>query len=158
MYKRVLFFLSFSLFFISCSIKHYEHSKSKLISIKTPKLKFSDLAYVKGDEDALRVELFVAGHLVESIEIAHLICVKEGCLSKGIFNSEYLNSSYPDNILKNIILGHQIYDGKNIIKNRDGFEQTIKSEDVDIVYRVRDSSIYFKDRKNRILFKIKDIE
>jgi len=141
-----------------CSIKNYDHSSSKLIIVKTQKLKFADLGYVKHSDNAVRLELFVAGSNVENISINHLVCLNEGCLSKSRFNEEYLNASYPDSLLQNIILGHTIYDEKNLMKKDDGFEQVIENKNVEILYRVGASGIYFKDRKNRILFKIKDIK
>jgi len=147
------------LFLSACSLHNYEHTESKVVIIKTPKLRFSDLAYIKHTGSAVALELFVAGKLVQKISIDYLICVNEGCMSKSGFNSEYLNSAYPDNILQNIILGKAIYKKKNFLKNStdDGFEQSIKDESVNIIYKVSAHTIYFKDRKNHIIFKIKDI-
>jgi len=151
-------FILVTLLFTACSFKNYEHAESKVVIIKTPKLKFSDLAYIKHSGDAVALELFIAGKLVQKISIDYLICVDEGCMSKSGFNSEYLNSAYPDNILQNIILGKPIYKRENFLKNRDGFEQTIKNRSVNINYRVNSHETYFKDRKNHIIFKIKDIK
>ncbi len=154
--KYIIFTL---LFFLSaCSLKNYDHSSAKLITIKTAKLKFSDLGYVKNSADSVRLELFVAGQNVQNIEINNLICLNEGCMTKSSFNSEYLSENYPDIILQNIVLGSTIYDKKNLQKNEDGFEQRIQNNDVDILYRVTPNEHYFKDKKNKILFKIKDIE
>jgi len=147
-----------ALFLSACSLKNYAHTESKVVIIKTPKLKFSDLAYIKHTGNAVALELFVAGKQVQSISIDYLICVDEGCMSKSSFNSEYLNSAYPDEILQNIILGKPIYGKRNFFKSSSGFEQSIQSESVDISYRVNTHEIYFKDRKNRIIFKIKDIK
>ncbi|MDF1884172.1 hypothetical protein JHD49_09490 [Sulfurimonas sp. SAG-AH-194-C21] len=147
------------LFLLSaCSIKNYPHSASKLIIIKTAKLKFSDLGYVKNSGDSVRLELFVAGQNIQNIEINHLICLNEGCMVKSSFNSEYLSENYPDTILQNIVLGQAIYNKKNFAKTLDGFEQKIQNEYVDILYKVSLNEIYFKDKKNKILFKIKDIK
>ncbi|MDF1877216.1 hypothetical protein JHD47_05240 [Sulfurimonas sp. SAG-AH-194-L11] len=147
------------LFFLSaCSIKNYTHSASKLIIIKTAKLKFADLGYIKHTNDAIRLELFVAGNNMQNIEINNLICLNEGCMVKSSFNSEYLSQNYPDTILQNIVLGHTIYDKKNFQKTADGFEQKIQNIDVNIYYKVSANEIYFKDKKNKILFKIKDIK
>ena len=139
-----------------CSIHQYEHSEPKIITIKTPQLRYSDLGYVKHTQSALALELYVAGKMVQKIEINHLICVDEGCMSKGNFNAEYLSSHYPDDILQHIILARPIYDGKVLIQTKDGFEQKIVNSEVDIVYRVTPHDVYFKDKKNHILFKIKD--
>ena len=152
-------FVALFLFLSACSIKNYEHTETKIVTIKTPKIKFSDIGYLRHTKDALELELFIAGHVFKKITINHLICVSdEGCMSKEGFNSEYLHSAYPQNLLQNILLGHKIFGGKNLIKNTSGFSQKILTQDIDIRYIVKPKAIYFKDRKNHILFKIKDTE
>ena len=153
-----IFLLIVTLFLTACSIKNYKHTFSKIIIIKSPQIKFADLGYIRNSDSAVELELFVAGRAIQKITINHLICVNSGCLSKSGFNDDYLHSSYPKNILQNILLGKEIYNGKNRVKLEDGFEQTISSKDVTIKYKVTSSQIYFKDKKNRILFKIKDTQ
>ena len=153
--KQILIILT--LFLTACSVKEYEHTESKIIIIKTKKFKFADLGYVRNSDKDLQLELFVAGKSIKKIDINHLICVDEGCMSKNCFNEEYLDSAYPSEILQNILLGTGIYDGKNIIQTEFGFEQKIKTDDVDIVYTVGAKRIYFKDKKNAILIKIKEL-
>ncbi len=157
MFHKTLLAL-FILLFTSCSIKNYEQTVPKIIIIKSPKIKFADLGYIRNSDSAIELELFIAGNAVEKITINHLICVTQGCLSKSAFNSEYLNVSYPDELLQNILLGREILSGKNRVKNSDGFEQKIFSKEFDITYRVSSNAIFFKDRKNKIIFKIKDTE
>jgi len=142
----------------ACSIKNYEHTSTKIVIIKSPKIKFSDIGYIRYTKNAIELELFVAGQVYKRFQINHLICMDEGCISKNTFNTEYLHKSYPPNLLQNIILGHKIYDGLNSLKKNSGFEQIIKNSDVDIIYNVNCHRIYFKDRKNHILIKIKDIQ
>ncbi len=146
------------LLFSACSMKNYEQTDSKIFIIKSPKLRFADLAYVRHTKNDLEVELFVAGRVIKKIDINHLVCVDEGCMRKSSFNKEYLNEHYPDDLLQNVILGHKIYAGKNSTKLSDGFTQKIQTQDVDIDYRVFSGVISFKDRKNRIIFKIKDVK
>jgi len=147
------------LFFTACSIKNYEHTTTKIVTIKTKKFRFSDIGYLRHSNDALQLELFMAGTVVKQIDINHLVCVSgEGCITKNNFNAEYLSSAYPQNILQNILLGKRIFDGKNLEKTSFGFRQHILTQDVDISYRVSPKEIYFKDRKNHILFKIKDVQ
>lgn len=150
--------LVFALFFSACSIKNYEHTQTKIITIKSPKIKFSDVGYLRNSDKSIELELFMAGKRVEKIAINHLICTSEGCMSKSGFNKEYLNSAYPDDTMQNMLLSHAIYEGKNLTKTAGGFEQHISDEDVDIVYRVSSHGVYFKDRKNGIIFKIKDTD
>jgi hypothetical protein len=146
----------FVLFFTACSIKNYEITQTKIIIIKSPKIKFADVGYLRNSEKSIELELFVAGKAIEKITINHLICVSEGCMTKSNFNKDYLHESYPSWILQNILLGNAIYDGKNKLQTQDGFEQKIENENVDITYRMSSDVIYFKDKKNKIIFKIKD--
>lgn len=148
--------LIFSLFFSACSIKNYEVTQTKIIIIKSPKIKFADIGYIRNTEKAVELELFIAGNAVEKFTINHLICTSEGCMSKNGFNADYLHHSYPDEILQNILLGREIYDAKDKQKTDDGFQQKIRTELVDIKYRVNSKEIFFKDRTNKIIFKIKD--
>ena len=151
--------LIFTLFFSACSVKNYEHTQTKIITIKSPKIKFSDVGYLRNSDKSIELELFIAGKSIEKITINHLICTNDGgCMSKSSFNKEYLNSAYPDDTMQNMLLSHVIYDGKNLTKTAGGFEQHIKDEHVDIVYKKEQKNISFKDRKNGIIFKIKDLD
>ena len=150
------FLILFVLFFSGCSIKNYETTKTKIIIIKSPKIKFADIGYIRNTDKAIELELFIAGNPVEKITINTLICVSAGCMDKRGFNEDYLSSFYPEELLQNILLGNVIYDGKNKEKTPDGFEQKIQTENVDIKYRADSKAVFFKDRKNKIIFKIKD--
>ncbi len=149
--------LVFVLLFIGCSTKTYQSSDPKLITIKTKKFRYSDLGYLKRSGDAVSIELFSAGQMIQKIEINHLVCVQEGCMSKSRFNQEFLDKSYPDEILKNIILKKPIFHKNEYREINTGFKQKIQDNNVDIIYKVTPKSVYFKDKKNHILFKMKDI-
>jgi hypothetical protein len=150
------FLISLMLFLSACSIKTYEQTQAKILIIKSPLIKFADLAYIRHSGSAIELELFVAGKAIKTIAINHLICVDEGCMSKAAFNEEYLSGAYPSDILQNILLHKAIYNAKNRIQTDNGFSQEIQTQDVDIYYKVTDSKTYFKDKKNRIMIKIKD--
>lgn len=124
--------------------------------MKTKQIKFSDLAYIRSNGDALELELFMAGESMFQVSIDYLVCLKEGCMSKAAFNERYLSSAYPDVLLQNLLLGKPIYAGENLIQTPEGRMQQIVREDVDIIYTVTPEQIYFKDSKNNILFKIKE--
>lgn len=148
--------ISLLLFLSACSIKTYEQTQPKILIIKSPQIKFADLAYIRNTGQALELELFVAGKSIKKIAINHLICVDEGCMSKASFNEAYLNAAYPSDILQNILLSQAIYDGKNRVQTANGFSQKIQTEDVDISYRVTATKTFFKDKTKHIIIKIKD--
>lgn len=137
-------------------MKNYEQTQTKIITMKTKQLKFSDLGYIRSSGSAVEVELFTVGKSVFKASIDYLVCTQDGCMGKSAFNEQYLNASYPDSLLQNILLGRVIYEAKNRVALADGFEQKIANEDVDISYKVTSNEIYFKDRKNKILIKIKE--
>ncbi|SMP88935.1 hypothetical protein SAMN06314019_10538 [Epsilonproteobacteria bacterium SCGC AD-311-C15] len=116
------------------------------------------MGFVRNSDKSIELELFVAGKSVQKITINHLICVDDGCMSKSGFNGDYLNKYYPDDILQNILLGDVLYDGIALVKTADGFEQQIKDAHVEIAYKVTPHVIEFKDKKNKIIFVIKDTE
>jgi len=154
---KTYFLLPLLLLLSACSIKNYEINQSKIIIIKSPKIKFADLGYVRHSGKSLAIELFVAGKAIEKIEINHLICVSAGCMSKQGFNEDYLSPYYPNDILQNIILGREIYNGKNRIDNKESFTQVIQTQNVNIKYKVTPNATFFKDKANGIIFKIKEI-
>jgi len=154
------FFVAFFLvLFGGCSTPQYTKSATKLLILKTPKIRFSDIAYIRYSHDnAIELELYVAGSMVNRFSIHHLICVEnKGCMRKTSFNKSYLSESYPDTLLENILLGKPIYDGLHVKRNGDGFFQRIETKNVYILYKVTHHSISFKDKYNHILIKIKDI-
>ncbi len=144
------------LFFTACSVKTYEITEAKIIIIKSPKIKFADIGYIRNTDTDIELELFMAGNAIEKITINHLICTSDGCMSKSGFNEDYLHHSYPDELLQNILLGREIYKGEAKLQTDDGFEQKILSENVNITYKVNSQRVFFKDKKNKIIFKIKD--
>ena len=150
--------LILALFLSACSTKTYERTQTKIITIKSPKIKFSDVGYLRNSDKSLELELFVAGKCIERITINHLVCVSDGCKSKSAFNEEYLSGFYPEDTMQNLLLAHPIYDGKNMQKTADGFEQKIQDSKVDISYKVSAHAVLFKDRTNGIIFSIKDLD
>ncbi|WP_455756903.1 hypothetical protein [Sulfurimonas sp.] len=155
MFKKYLLVI-IVFFFTACSVKNYENTQTKIFIIKSPKIKFADICYVRNSDKEIELELFMAGKAIKKITINHLVCTDEGCMSKSKFNEDYLHFSYPNDILQNILLGREIYSGEEKIKTDDGFEQKIETRHVQITYRVNPHAIMFKDRKNNIIFKIKD--
>ncbi|WP_297442846.1 hypothetical protein [Sulfurimonas sp.] len=148
------------LFLLSaCSIKNYEITTPKILTLKTQKIKFSDIAYLRHTDDSIELELFIAGHVFKRIHINHLICIDdEGCMRKSSFNTEYLNAAYPETLLQNVLLGRKIYNGEAVLKKPDGFKQNIQTKELSIEYVVNSHQIYFKDKKNHILIKIKELK
>ncbi len=147
----------FALFLSACSTKVYEQTDIKILTIKSPKVKFNDIGYVRNSGKSIELELFIAGKSIDKISINHLICTtKDGCMSKSSFNEEYLSSAYPNDLLQDILLAKPIYNGLNLVKKANGFTQAISDAKVDIIYSVDGKNSTFKDKKNSIIFNIKE--
>ena len=140
-----------------CALKKYTLNEAKIIIFKTPQFRFADTGYIRQNKDALRLELYSGGVPVKRFDINTLICVDEGCMGKSRFNAEYLSSDYPDDFLLHVSRGVPIFEGMNLSKIPEGFEQRLHVNNAEIFYRVTDKEIYFKDNKNRILIWIKNL-
>ncbi len=147
------------LFMGGCSTKHYSISSPKVITIKSPKLKFSDTGYIRYEADAVEVELFTAGIAVEKISIDDKVCVSAGCMSEEAFVKEYLYEKYPVDTMRRILQGEPIFGGKGKDETCGGaLFQFIRDDDMDIMYRRKGSEIFFKDRLNGLMIKINELE
>ena len=147
------------LFMGGCSAKHYSISSPKVITIKSPKLKFSDTGYIRYEGDAVEVELFTAGVAVEKISIDDKVCVSAGCMSEEAFVKEYLYAGYPRDTMRRILQGEPIFGGIGKDETCGGvIFQYIRNEEMDIMYRREGNEIFFKDRLNGLMVKINDIE
>ncbi len=152
---RHFFLAVLFLLFVGCTTKELSHKESWIVVVKSPKLKFNDIGYILHDGERVELQLYEAGSAIESFSINHLICIKSGCMRKSSFNAEYLNSAYDDELLQDLLLRRPIFGGKNLQYNEKGFKQHIVSDAYDITYCVTANTLYFKDGKNRILFKLR---
>ncbi len=156
--SSILWVSILSLLMGGCAAKHdYGVGESKLITIKSPKLKFSDMGYVRSDGNAVEVELFAAGMAVEKIAFDGEVCTRSGCMSEEKFVRDYLYSAYPRDTMRNILLGRDIFAGEGKEEMCDGrLFQFIRNDDMDIIYRRGGGEIYFRDRLNSLIVKITD--
>lgn len=149
--------LVLALLFSACSLLPHPQTQSKLFTMKSKFMKFSDVCYVSSDSFSTTLEIYNAGQAVDKIEIGSQICNKNGCMSKAKFNKMFFSSSYPNNILDNIIQGKPIFNALHVIRQSNGFTQHIyKQNKYNIEYKVQNDKIYFKDKINKILIKLKD--
>lgn len=155
----ILWVSTLILFVGGCSVKHYSISVPKVITIKSPKLKFSDTGYIRYEGDAVQVELFTAGVAIEKISIDDKVCVSAGCMSEEAFVKEYLHEAYPRDTMRRVLQGQPIFGGIGKDETCGGaLCQFIRNDDMDIMYRHKGSEILFKDRLNGLMIKINDIE
>jgi len=142
-----------------CAPKHYTISTPKMVVIKSSKLKFADVGYLRYEGDAVQLELFTAGVSVEKISIDKQVCVSAGCMSEESFVQEYLYKDYPADTMRRILQSEPIFDGNKTSESCGGVKfQNIRNDEMDIVYRRSPSETYFKDRLNGLMIKISGMQ
>lgn len=159
MRKYSILWVSLLIFLMGgCATKHYSISTPKMIVIKSPKLKYADMGYLRYEGDAVEMELFTAGVAVEKISIDKQVCVSAGCMSEEAFVKEYLYKDYPSDTMRRILQGEPIFGGNGTSESCGGVKfQNIRNDEMDIVYRRSPSQTYFKDRLNGLMIKISDV-
>jgi hypothetical protein len=133
-------------------------TKSCQVTMKTKKFAFSDSGFLKETRDKIKLQLYATGITMGEIVVykdENKICFKRVCNTKKWFNDNFLSNYYPKNTIMQILQSKPIMDRKNLKQNFTGFTQNIKTYDYDITYMVVPKSIYFRDRQNRILIRIK---
>jgi len=148
--------LSFVLLFIlGCTIKpHINFSQTYKIIIKTKNIAIADSGFVRKAQGYKSIEIFSAGVLALHVELGKMACLNERCTTRDDFNRRFFGYKHYNKILDDILDKKAIYGGVDKIKTKDGFMQNIKTDRYDILYKVGKNSIYFKDKKNRILIKL----
>ncbi|NOZ91451.1 MAG: hypothetical protein GXO60_09225 [Epsilonproteobacteria bacterium] len=133
------------------------NQESAFIILKTPTMRYADMGFIYKGDSFVKVEIYSMGQPIMSLDINGMnVCMSTfKCMDKKDFNSKILVSSYPDTLLENIFQSKPIFNGKNLIKNNQGFVQNIKSNEYDIHYTVSPKETKFKDIKNKIVIKIK---
>lgn len=136
-------------------------SGSYLITIKTKKFAFSDTGFLTHYPDKIDLQVFTAGKPVLEMKVytdEDNICVQNVCKYKHGFNRFYLSGAYPDTLIENILQMRPIMNGKNLKKTEKGFTQKITADTYDISYSVTGHNLRFKDSKNRLILKLKELE
>ena len=159
MYMRIFFTLWASLWLLDgCAMKKPEVSEPYVIVFKTPEWRFADTGYIRKGGGVTELEVFEAGQRILRLQFGKMVCFESrGCIDKREFNARYLSADYPEDLFANVLNGRPIYAKLNLKEMPEGFEQAISLPKAEIIYRVSRGSVYFKDRINRILIKLKPI-
>ncbi len=136
-----------------------EISKSYKVTMKTKKFSFSDTGFLVKSDNMIKLNVLAMGKPVLDLKVKKSddVCVGSLCNTKLGFNQSFLSGEYPENLIENVLNKKPIFDGKNLTKTKNGFIQNIESKNYKIKYQISRGSIYFKDSKNRILMKLKEL-
>ena len=147
------------LFFVGCSLKiPYESSKPYFVVIKNSQMAVSATGFIKKDEKRINLQLFSAGTPILNLHVENFVCSGLTCIGRKNFNKEFFGYAHYESFIDELFRLKPIYEGKNLIKTDRGFEQEIATKNYEIVYRVENGNLYFKDRKNRTLIKLKELK
>ncbi len=158
---KILLVLTLMFTLTSCSLKpKIEKSKSLLVTFKTPKIAYQDTGFMKSAKNYINLQIFSFGNIIMDMTINERgVCLNSYCVDKESFNRKYLSKYYPSSLLENVLTAKPIFKGKNLKELKEGFIQKIEEKGkYDIVYKVLNGKILFKDRLNKIIILIKPIK
>ena len=156
---RYIFLVLTILVLTGCTQKvQYNSSKAYFIVIKNSQMAIGDTGFIKRNDNQINLQIFSAATPVFDLHVNKDVCMGYTCLSRKSFNSEFFGYKHYEKFIDELFSMQPIYNKQNMVKNESGFEQKIKTKNYDITYRVRDRSLYFKDRKNKILIKLKELK
>lgn len=148
-------FIAIFLFLSGCSLKETTlHSNAYQIVIKNHQFAINDTGFLTVKKYSKELQVFSAAIAILDLHVENTsVCVNSTCTNKEYFNKEFFGTKHYENLLDDMILFQPIYNGKNLQKLQNGFEQKIISSNYNIVYRVDKERLYFKDTKNGILIR-----
>ena len=153
------FFLILLLFFTGCAYKRpYVSSKPYYMVVKNSQIAVADTGFIKRDGSRFNLQLFSASTPILDLHVDNDVCLDYTCMSKRDFNAKFFGISHYEDFLDELFNFQPVYNRKNLKKSKSGFEQKIKTAEFDIIYRVENGNLYFKDRKNRVLIKLKELK
>ena len=153
-YSKLLVIL---LLFSGCAIKRPTISQPVAFVFKTPNLKIAATGFLYKNAH-IKLQGYSGANPIFTLLLTKRVCINDRCMSYKNFNQHFLSPAYPEKIVRNILLGRPIFHGQNLQKSALGFSQEIVGDSFAIIYRVEKKKIYFKDRRNVILIKIKELD
>jgi hypothetical protein len=142
-------------------IEEQKKSTSYKVTMKTKKFAFSDTGFLVKYSNSMHLNVLAMGKSVLDLKIKKDeddICVGSLCNTKHGFNQSFLVGSYPDDFIENVLQKKPIFGGKHLTKTSTGFVQKIICDRYGIKYQVTNKGLYFKDKKNNILIKLRELK
>lgn len=159
--KRVLHVSLLMLLFLSgCATKQeITSSETYVITIKNKQIALSDTGFINQGKDYTNVQIFSAGSVLFNLEImGNNICLDGRCLDKLAFNQQFFQEEHYAGLMQEIIAKQPIYEKKNLKQTSNGFEQELELSNSHLVYKVEGSNLTFRDTKNGIVLRLKQLQ
>jgi len=98
---RYILSIFIAIFITSCAINQPTVTKSAVILIKTPTMKYYDSGFISKYSDHIKLQIYNAGNTVLELTIYKDRVCKDrfACQTSKEFNKQYLHKSYKDTFL-----------------------------------------------------------
>ncbi len=158
--KKSLHVMIFMVLFLSgCATKTpITSSQSYLVTIKNKQIAISDTGFLNYGKEYINLQIFSIGAVLFNLEINENVCVDGRCTDKIEFNNRFFEHPHYETMINDILAMQPLYEGKNKVNVEGGFMQEIDFPNSHIIYRVQNKSLYFKDSKNGILIRLKELK
>lgn len=133
-------------------------SDTYLITIKNKQMALSDTGFLNHGKDYINVQIFSAGAVLFNLEVQENVCLDGRCTSRMEFNKLFFEYPHYEAMINDILEMKPLYDGENKVTIEGGFEQELDLLGSYISYKVQGKSLSFKDSKNGILIKLKELK
>ena len=142
----LIFHFSLFIFIIGCATK----TTPIFVTINSPQIKISDEGFLKQSAGYKEIIIYKLGSIPIKFTLKeNKICINNKCINKYLFMKKYFKG-YEKNFFDKILSKKPLSKG-NIKTTTSGFIQKSNS----FIYIVKKNSIFFKDKKRKILIFIK---
>jgi len=158
--KKLLHVSFLAMLFLSgCAVKKtITTSEAYAITIKNKQIALSDTGFINKGENYANVQIFSAGNVLFNLEIiGNYVCLDGRCLDKLAFNQQFFQEEHYADLMYDILLWHPLYDGKNLRRTPQGFEQDLEFSNSHLIYTIKGQTLSFRDTKNGILIRLKPL-
>lgn len=116
----------------------------------SPQLRYHDMGFVRYNNENVWLEVYTLGKPMYKITITdYHICMPE-CYPKSSVIAHIFGEYAPTNILENILLRRDIYNGENIIDTDGVLSQRIERKDSSIHYVRTPTRLTFTDSMRKV--------
>lgn len=159
MKKSLHVMMFFLLLLTGCATKvPITSSDTYLISIKNKQIALSDTGFINHGKGYTNVQIFSAGSILFNLEVQDDVCLDGRCTSRIEFNKLFFEHPHYEAMISDVLEMKPLYDGKNKVTIEGGFEQELDLQNSYISYKVQNKALTFRDSKNGIVIKLKELK
>ena len=159
MKKSLHVMMFFLLLLTGCATKvPITSSDTYLISIKNKQIALSDTGFINHGKGYTNVQIFSAGAILFNLEVQDDVCLDGRCTSRIEFNKLFFEHPHYEAMISDVLEMKPLYDGKNKVTIEGGFEQELDLQNSYISYKVQNKALTFRDSKNGIVIKLKELK